>query len=128
MVRTYACQGGTGISMSESKTKTMAASVAVEPVDLAHLDRQTLGDRQLRSEVLTLFLNETALAGTTIEAADVHQRRQSAHRLVGSARAIGAFPLAEAAVGVERSPLSAPALARLSSRIDEVRTFILALS
>ncbi len=70
------------------------------PLDIGHLRRMTLGDADLQSQVLAMFLAQTAslagaLAGLPADAAGL------AHRLTGSARAIGAFRLADAAGDLE---------------------------
>ena len=70
------------------------------PIDFEHLSRMTLGDPALECEVLTMFVAQSAkllgeLAGLPAHAAAL------AHTLKGSARAIGAFAVAEAAGGLE---------------------------
>jgi HPt (histidine-containing phosphotransfer) domain-containing protein len=70
------------------------------PIDFEHLSRMTLGDPALECEVLTMFVAQSAklldqLAGLPAEAAAL------AHTLKGSARAIGAFAVAEAAASLE---------------------------
>ena len=70
------------------------------PIDFAHLSRMTLGDPVLESEVLTMFATQSAklleqLALLPPEAGSL------AHTLKGSARAIGAFAVAEAAARLE---------------------------
>jgi len=70
------------------------------PIDFEHLSRMTLGDAALECEVLTMFVAQSAklldeLAGLPAHAASL------AHTLKGSARAIGAFAVAEAAGGLE---------------------------
>ena len=93
------------------------------PIDLAHLSRQTLGDTALEREVLGLFLAQTASARDELATADGEARRGLAHRLVGAARAIGAFELADCAAELEASPHSAAA-ERLPELIDEVQVFL----
>ena len=66
------------------------------PIDIAHLQRMTLGDAGLEREVLAMFSAQAvhlagALAGLPADAAAL------AHTLKGSARAIGAFAVADAA-------------------------------
>jgi HPt (histidine-containing phosphotransfer) domain-containing protein len=66
------------------------------PIDRAHLARMTLGDPGLEREVLAMFAGQSAslmdhLAGSPPNAADL------AHTLKGSAMAIGAFRVADAA-------------------------------
>ena len=70
------------------------------PIDFEHLSRMTLGDPALQCEVLTMFVAQSArlvdqLAGLPADAGEV------AHMLKGSARAIGAFAVAEAAERLE---------------------------
>jgi HPt (histidine-containing phosphotransfer) domain-containing protein len=70
------------------------------PIDLAHLGRMTLGDPDLEREVLAMFSAQSAMLLGQIAtlAAD---GRALAHTLKGSARAIGAFAVADAAGRVE---------------------------
>jgi HPt (histidine-containing phosphotransfer) domain-containing protein len=97
------------------------------PVDLDHLKRMTLGELQVEREVLELFLRQSsrlidALAGPSAEAGAL------AHTLKGSAQAIGAFRLADAAAAVEeaarRGSDPAPALAALMEAAAAARSAI----
>jgi HPt (histidine-containing phosphotransfer) domain-containing protein len=73
-------------------------------IDLAHLSRQTGGDRALERELLTLFSGQCSLHLRTIHAgADLRERMDAAHTLKGAARAVGAWRVAEAAGRVEES-------------------------
>ena len=70
------------------------------PLDFEHLSRMTLGDPALEFEVLTMFVAQSAslldqLTALPPEAASL------AHTLKGSARAVGAFAVAEAASRLE---------------------------
>jgi HPt (histidine-containing phosphotransfer) domain-containing protein len=70
------------------------------PIDIAHLKRMTLGDAGLQREVLAMFAGQAvdligALAALPADAAGL------AHTLNGSARAIGAFQVADAAEAFE---------------------------
>lgn len=98
------------------------------PVDLAHLARQSLGDRQVEAEVLSLFLGQTATVAQRLAAAGAAERRALAHGLVGSARAIGAFAIADCAAAIEARPQDASALRRLPRLIDDVREFVASIS
>src|SRR5437660_6191322 len=70
------------------------------PIDLAHLKRMTSGDIRLTREVLGMFASQTArLLGAV--AAEPAGGAALAHTLKGSARAIGAFAVAEAAEALE---------------------------
>ena len=70
------------------------------PINLGHLKRMTLGDIRLTREVLAMFASQTA---QLIEALDAEPARAAelAHTLKGSARAIGAFGVADAAEALE---------------------------
>ncbi|HLX14934.1 MAG TPA: Hpt domain-containing protein [Bradyrhizobium sp.] len=70
------------------------------PLDIAHLQRMTLGDASLEREVLAMFSAQaaglvSALSGLPSDAPAL------AHTLKGSARAIGAFAVADAASALE---------------------------
>jgi HPt (histidine-containing phosphotransfer) domain-containing protein len=70
------------------------------PIDIAHLKRMTLGDARLEREVLAMFAGQAvdligALAALPADAAEL------AHTLNGSARAIGAFQVADATEAFE---------------------------
>lgn len=70
-------------------------------VDWEYLSRQTFGDGELEKEVLTLFLQQAGDCGARLAEpardGDGKWRGDIAHTLKGSARAIGAFGLADAA-------------------------------
>ena len=70
------------------------------PIDLAHLARMTFGDAHLEREVLAMFV---AQSGKLLqELANLPaQSLALAHTLKGSARAIGALAVAEAAARLE---------------------------
>jgi HPt (histidine-containing phosphotransfer) domain-containing protein len=96
------------------------------PIDVAHLKRMTLGDAGLEQEVLAMFAGQAArlidaLAGLPPEAAEL------AHTLKGSARAIGAFQVADAAEALEaalKDGEPAEAMAELSQAIEQARSAI----
>lgn len=80
-----------------------ARSTKRRPVDLVHLARQTCGNRALESEVLELFLMHIPLCLDRLRDAATDQAwREAAHAMVGSARGIGAWVLAETAASAER--------------------------
>jgi HPt (histidine-containing phosphotransfer) domain-containing protein len=74
-------------------------------IDLVHLSRQTLGDAGLENELLRLFFVQAQQYAAWLEESftpdDGLKRADLTHRLKGSARAIGAFPLAAAAEAYE---------------------------
>ena len=100
------------------------------PIDLDHLNRMTLGDIRLEREVLAMFAAQSAglldtLASMPAEAGAL------AHTLKGSARAIGAFAVAEAAGRLEAALAGgsdpAEALAELGDALALARTAIEAM-
>ncbi|HZE52303.1 MAG TPA: Hpt domain-containing protein [Bradyrhizobium sp.] len=97
------------------------------PIDFEHLGRMTLGDAILEHEVLAMFSAQavslmSALAMLPAAAGEL------AHKLKGSARAIGAFQVAEAAGRLETAVLKgddpAEALAELDDAVEQARTAI----
>ncbi len=98
------------------------------PVDLSHLSRQTMGDRDLEREVLQLFVRQAEAVRGRIVEAELDERLFLAHGLKGAASAIGAFAIAGCAAEIESRPTSRPALRRLAGLIDEVRDFVAAIS
>jgi HPt (histidine-containing phosphotransfer) domain-containing protein len=72
------------------------------PVDLVHLALQTQGDKALEAEVLRLFLRQSPQILTAIVTAPCpRDRAAAAHKLKGSANAIGARAVADHAASIE---------------------------
>lgn len=69
-------------------------------IDVQHLGRVTLGEAALEAEVLALFSAQSGELMTRLKTVPP-EAPALAHTLKGSARAIGAFRVAEAALGVE---------------------------
>lgn len=94
------------------------------PIDLAHLERMTLGDDGLAREVLAMFAAQAAEVMQTL-ATLPPDAAALAHRLKGSARAIGAMDVADAADRLEaalrRDADAAPELADLSEATGAAR-------
>jgi HPt (histidine-containing phosphotransfer) domain-containing protein len=97
------------------------------PIDFEHLTRMTLGDAGIEQEVLTMFSAQSArlvyaLAAMPADAGAL------AHTLKGSARAIGAFAVADAAARLEtvigRGSETSAALAELGEAVAEARAAI----
>src|SRR5262249_30276567 len=83
-----------------------------EPViDLAHLARMTLGERDLEREVLDLFDRQAGMLLSRMACESPRVVAAHAHTLSGSARGIGAFKVAEAAENVERAATQPGAIA-----------------
>jgi HPt (histidine-containing phosphotransfer) domain-containing protein len=97
------------------------------PIDMEHLQRMTLGDASLEREVLAMFAAQSVgligrLKSLPADAGAL------VHTLKGSARAIGAFPVADAAARLEAvlqkgGDPSAP-LAELNDAVAQARTGI----
>lgn len=68
-----------------------------------HLARQTDGDELLEAELLAMFDSQAEKLGAALKRADLSHRARSeiAHRLRGSALAIGAGAIARAAEALE---------------------------
>lgn len=71
-----------------------------DAIDVAHLQRMTLGEQDLEREVLAMFLQQsrTLIARLVQKPVD---NAAIAHTLKGAAKAIGAFAVADAADDVE---------------------------
>ena len=100
------------------------------PIDVDHLKRMTLGDESLEREVLAMFSAQSvsligALGALPAEA------RALVHTLKGSARAVGAFAVADAAAVLEAALTNggdpAKALAELKDAVAQARAAIDAL-
>jgi HPt (histidine-containing phosphotransfer) domain-containing protein len=96
-------------------------------IDVQHLGRMTLGEAALETEVLALFAAQSRvlvgrLATIPADAAAL------AHTLKGSARAIGAFRVADAALGLEAAIKNngdaARAVVLLQRAVEEARATI----
>ena len=100
------------------------------PIDFEHLNRTTLGDAGLEQEVLAMFVAQSAtLVGTL--AAMPADASALAHTLKGSARAIGAFAVGDAAARLEaaiaRGFDTSAALVELGETVAEARAAIEAI-
>lgn len=77
---------------------------AAPVLDLVHLSRQTFGDHALETELLSLFDRQAAQFSARLSESDARaggSRADLAHTLKGSARAVGAFALGDAAEAYE---------------------------
>ena len=80
-------------------------AISSPEIDHDHLRRYTMGDQQLELEVLHLFAGELPKTiGSLREARTEMDWKVAAHTLKGSARAVGAWRVAAAAVAAEKSP------------------------
>ena len=97
------------------------------PIDFEHLKRMTLGDAGLEQEVLAMFAAQSASLVGTIATMPV-DAPALAHTLKGSARAVGAFAVADAAARLEaviaEGADPADQLAELAEAVVRARTAI----
>jgi HPt (histidine-containing phosphotransfer) domain-containing protein len=97
------------------------------PVDFEHLERMTLGDAAIEQEVLAMFSAQSARLMHTLAAMPA-DASALAHTLKGSARAIGAFAVADAAARLEAAMArgfdTSAALAELGEAVAEARAAI----
>ena len=108
---------------------------APQPIDLEHLRRYTLGDRGLELEILGLFVDQLPITIGALKSATTDKEwGMAAHTLKGSARAVGARPLAALAEDAERLGSDADAdkraasVRRLETAAGEARAYIAALA
>jgi len=94
------------------------------PIDLVHLARQTMGDKGLEAEILQMFARQTRGLVQEMASAEGHAIVALAHRLKGSAKAVGAFRVSTAAERLEAEPGDAGALAALHVATIEAENFI----
>ncbi|TDR31316.1 phosphorelay protein [Aquamicrobium defluvii] len=99
--------------------------VPASPVDLVHLERQTMGDRQLQSEVLNLLAEQARSTSLRVGSASPEERAAMAHGLKGAARGVGAFALADCADALEREPEVEQHRKRLEQAVAEFLNFLL---
>ncbi len=100
------------------------------PIDIEHLRRMTLGDASLEREVLAMFSAQAVGLVGTLSALPAGASAL-AHTLKGSARAIGAFRVADAATRLEALLQNggdpAEALAELNDAVVEARAAVEAI-
>jgi HPt (histidine-containing phosphotransfer) domain-containing protein len=100
------------------------------PIDLEHLSRMTLGERDLERDVLRLFDRQAEMLLVKMQDAGPSAVAAYAHTLNGSARGIGAWAVARASHDVETAAQSgdaahlARALSRLTLAVGEARLMI----
>jgi hypothetical protein len=100
------------------------------PIDLVHLARMTRGDRSLEREVLQLFDRQATTLIGRMRSSAAPAVSAAAHVLTGSARGIGAWPVARAAQAVEQAAAGvgeaelAAAVERLGAAVEETRSVI----
>ncbi len=98
-------------SLAEAGRPPEGRTSSSHPVDLVHLSRYTLGERALEREVLELFSAQSVVYLEQLKQSRTDlDWKNAAHTIKGSARALGAWRVAEAAQRAEG--LAGEALAR----------------
>ncbi|HVK90814.1 MAG TPA: Hpt domain-containing protein [Mycoplana sp.] len=116
--------------MTVQPTLAAASTGGAQPsrppaIDLDHLATQSMGDRAVEREVLAMFAGQARRCMDELAQADEAGRKAIAHRLLGSARAVGAYAVADAAEALEDRPDSRAQLAALGAAVLEAERFIL---
>jgi HPt (histidine-containing phosphotransfer) domain-containing protein len=101
----------------------MDATLTTQTIDLAQLSRQAGNDDRLARDVLRMFHEGAPGDLKKLKAATGVARREAAHLILGSARAIGAGEVAAAASAIEAGSND---IKRLDAAIDAARAFIAA--
>jgi HPt (histidine-containing phosphotransfer) domain-containing protein len=110
------------LEMNPAPNTTMLA-----PIDLDHLRRMTLGNRDLETEVLRLFAGQARAMIAELHAAGGEMTPMSVHTIKGSARGVGAHAVAQAAESVERASEAhetRAAVSRLARALDDAKAEI----
>lgn len=108
-------------SHSASNTQGLHAPFAEcsKPIDLVHLARYTLGNRELEHEVLELFSQQSVVYLARLgDAISDREWLEAAHTIKGSARAIGAWKLGTCAENAEALSSADGPAAREAALID----------
>lgn len=118
--------------------RTPSFSAVGPAIDLTHLSRQALGDHALEVELLHLFDRQAARIAGELAMPDLSpgaraERQDLAHTLKGSARAVGAWRVADACQELEERLrlFAAPASLEeaclgVRQAVSEARAFIAA--
>ena len=101
------------------------------PIDLVHLSKYSMGDRDLEKQVLSLFSTQSTIYIERLREAESDRAwLEAVHTLKGSAAGVGAWRVAKYAGKVERlegsqrKALSTTAIRELSNSIEEVNKYI----
>jgi HPt (histidine-containing phosphotransfer) domain-containing protein len=117
-----------GIMSASNLRKAAGPEQAPAVIDEVHLGRMTLGDRGLEREILQIFMRQTAIMLERIAGAEPAFAAATAHTLVGSARGIGAWRVAQAAEHLERAAIAATTAAEREEAIEKLKAATLEAS
>jgi HPt (histidine-containing phosphotransfer) domain-containing protein len=118
----------------ETEVAHCISQPAIAPaIDLTHLRRYTLGNAALQCEVLQLFAAQAPTILAQLRVAETQKDwRDAAHTLKGSARAVGAWHVADCAERAESIDVRAQEKARvirgLKAALDEAQRYIAAIA
>lgn len=107
------------------------AQPASPPIDQTHLARYTFGDTSLEEEILGLFCQQAVeLSEQMRGACSVPEWQFATHSLKGSARAVGAWSVAEHAATAEQcepgSVRASQLVVAIAQEIDRATAFVAA--
>jgi HPt (histidine-containing phosphotransfer) domain-containing protein len=109
------------VSMRKSPGLEQAPAV----IDEVHLGRMTLGDRGLEREILEIFVLQAAIMLGRIAGAGPALMAATAHTVVGSARGIGAWRVAQAAERLERAAAVASEPEERDQAVEDLKAAML---
>lgn len=102
-----------------------------QPIDLEHLARYTMGDKDLEAEILGLFLGQVEKSLRELRVAEEPKQWQmAAHALKGTGRAVGAWQVAELSQAAEKlADMTQPracqdSIEQIAAAADVARAFI----
>jgi HPt (histidine-containing phosphotransfer) domain-containing protein len=113
-------------SMPVSAARAASLPLDGAAIDFVHLSRQSLGDQTLETELLHLFDRQAARIAGELGMPDLtsgarSERSDLAHTLKGSARAVGAWRVADACHELESRLKMCAAPASIDEACAEVR-------
>jgi HPt (histidine-containing phosphotransfer) domain-containing protein len=111
-----------------SMRKSPALDQAPAVIDEVHLGRMTLGDRGLEREILEIFVLQAAIMLGRIAGAGPALMAATAHTVVGSARGIGAWRVAQAAERLERAAAVASDPEERDQAVEDLKAAMLEAS
>ena len=91
------------VAGDNGRTRDKDAIAHRDVIDVEHLKRMTLGDGRLEQEVLQIFVRQSAMMLGRISSGQPGVLTTAAHTLMGSARGIGAWRVADAAERLQRA-------------------------
>lgn len=91
-----------GMALKADVTEACTKMGTQKPIDLVHLSRLTMGDRNLELDLLKMFAAQISQYQDTLKACvNSAEVKRAAHTIKGAARSIGAFRLSEIAQEAE---------------------------